>query len=174
MKPTAVLSHKLRTTLDALRSDFTGFQSNFSILTARRETLAPTFLKAYQQYRRETHRSFVAFVAELDPALPVADKAYLYHRSYQAALYLRRIAEAPHTQAKHRRTESPYTVLAVVIRSVTPFVHPHERSLWNAIAEASGWRPRDMERLQQAVRRAHAFQIAGAPRLVQHQLAKTG
>lgn len=171
---TGALSRHLQQTLADLRADFVGYTEGFKQLAVRRAHLAPAFMRAFRRYRMETGRTFVAFVRELDPSMPVARSEYPRHRSFQAALYLRRLAEAPHTTPTHRRTETPFAVLARVVKTVLPLTHPHEEATFEAIARASGWRERDVQRLRDRVNRAKplatvlAFARPASPRLVRH------
>lgn len=152
--------------MDALRTEFRGFTHDLGVLTTRRAELAPAFMASYKLYHRETKRTFVAFVHELDRDMPTDRSRYMKHRSYQAALYLRRLDEVPSNG--HRSSTTPLELLARVIRGLLPLLHPHENAAWNAIAAASKWRPRDLERLRTRVNKvkAKAVQFPHAPRLV--------
>jgi hypothetical protein len=114
----------------------------------------------------ETGKTFLAFVHELDPSVPAERAAYVNHRSFQAALYLKRLALAPHTQAKHRTTVSPFTLLAMVVRGALPHAQPHAASYWEEIRRASRWRDRDLERLKLRVEKVRAVPLTAQPRLV--------
>lgn len=164
--PTIVVSRRLASTLETLRADFQGFVGAFGQLAQRKADLAPAFVRAYRQFHHETGRTFVAFVKELDPTLPAGDKdAYLRHRSYQAALYLKRLVDAPHTQAKHRKTRGPFDVLASAVRGLLPYLAPREEEYWASLARVSGWRERDVQRLRHRVAQARAIPLPMAPRL---------
>lgn len=167
----AVLSRSLSVSLRAHSAEFLAFTSAFAGITARRDQMAPPFLKLWRQYERETRGSFVAFVRELDPDVPAARAGYTRHRSFQAALYLRRLAEAPGTQAKYRQTLLPFDLLARVIKGVLPLVHPHEPEAWAVIKAASGWRERDLRRLEQRVEKAEPVELPLAPRLRRREVA---
>lgn len=171
MIPKVTLSRRLRALLADLSTQFAAYAETFGALTGRRADLAAPFMRAFTAYHRETGRTFVAFVAELDPALPTADKAYLRHPTYQAALYLRRLVDAPHTTTAHRRTASPFEMLAVVCHTAMPFIAPYDKAFWAAFQQASHWRPRDIARLQQRTTRAGVLALPHVPRLVARKSA---
>lgn len=160
------VSRSLAAALRTFSPDFNAYTTAFAGISARREQLAPAFLKLWRFYARETGGTFIAFVRELDREVPAEKRLYARHHAYQSALYLRRIAEAPQTQAKYRQTMLPFDLLARVIKGVLPLVHPHEGAAWNAIKAQSGWRPRDLQRLEARVEHAMAIAFPTAPRLV--------
>lgn len=162
---TIAYSRKLMNALETVKTDFGAYTTAFTSLSVRRSHFAPVFLRTFKLWQLETKKSFVAFVRELDPAMPVGRAEYPNHRSYQAALYLRRLAEKPHTTARHRKTLQPYQVLTRFIKGTMPLVRDHE-GMWSAVEIASGWRERDMERLKLDVGKARPIFLPGAPRLV--------
>ncbi len=163
--PKVTLSKKLATTLDDLRARFTDFTSTLSAISTRRSELAPAFMAAYEAYARETGRTFVAFVRELDPTCPADRDKYPNHRSFQAALYLRRLHEAPETTVSHRQTPPPMEVLAMVVRGALQHAKSAE-AYWAEIQRASRWRERDMARLKQRVSKARGIPLGPTVRLV--------
>ncbi len=162
----SALSRTLVRAVTNFRTEFADFTTAFAGLNVRRDQLAPAFLKIWTQYHRETKGTFIAFVRELDRTVPAQKALYQRHRSYHAALYLRRLAEAPETQAKYRQTALPFDLLARVIKGVMPLVHPHEPAVWQAIRVQSGWRSRDLARLEARVEHARPIVLPTAPRLV--------
>lgn len=155
-------SHRLSHALDAVRDEFGPFRDSFAALTASRVALAPRLLAAWTLWQRETKRSFIAFVRELDRSVPAERAAYTRHRSYQAALYLKDLATKPPAT---RRSVSAFRLLAIVIKSVRPAVKANEETTFKLIEKASRWRPRDMERLRKAVKRARPIPFPGIPQL---------
>lgn len=168
----ARLSHRLQETLDVVRNEFEAFTNNFSALTVRRDAFAPVFMKAYRQYHQATGRTFIAFVQELDKTVPAARAEYPKHRSYRAALYLRRLDEAPETTTAHRKTMAPFDVLAAVIKGFLPLVPAKQAAeVWTAVARTSHWRERDILRLQARVTKVRPVELPTAPRLVRQSAA---
>lgn len=172
---TAALSRHLARTIEDVRADFNSFTDSFNGLSVKRSQFAPQFMAAFKDWQWETGRSFVAFVRELDPTMPVTRAEYPKHRSFQAALYLRRIAEAPHTVAGRgeRRTVTPFKVLAKTVRTLAQLAPPHNaEAVVAAVVKATGWHQRDTDRLRKAVDKAKplapvlALVQPQAPRLV--------
>lgn len=171
----ATVSRQLARSISELREAFASFVDAFNALSARRRDFAVPFMGVFDRWHQETGLSFVAFVRELDPSMPVARDEYPNHRSFQAALYLRRIAEAPHTVAgADRKSSTPLQMLARVVRTVAPLSKAGEDALVSAIVSSGGWHQRDSDRLRRRVSRARhipqlrlLFQPA-APRLVRH------
>src|SRR5262245_57560689 len=85
-------SEKLRDALDEIRPQFRDVGQSLASLTKKRSELAPAFLRALTLWRRETRRTFVAFVQALDPNVPANRRGYVAHPSYQAAMYLHGLA----------------------------------------------------------------------------------
>lgn len=163
------MPHRLVETLTDVQQQFAAFTNTFASLTARRDAFAPVFMRAYRQYHRETGRTFIAFVQELDKTVPADRALYPKHRSYQAAIYLRRLDEAPETTASHRTTMAPFDVLAAVIKGFLPLVPPKQAAaVWVAVARTSRWRERDILRLQARVTKVRPVELPTAPRLVKH------
>jgi hypothetical protein len=161
------LSRRLTAELARLRPDFAGMASDVQLMFVRRAHLAPPFMAAFSHYQAETGRSFVAFVRELDATMPASD--YQGHRSYQAALYLRRLHDAPETTVQHRKTPSPFQLLASATRSLL-LLHHAPADVWTAIRKVSRWRDRDVARLERAVLKARPLLVPrDAPRLVKRQ-----
>lgn len=129
-------------------------------------------------WTRETGRSFVAFVQQIDKSVPQDKTSYIAHRSYRAALYLRRIEDAPQTVAGQtaRKSRSAEDMLAVVIKSMLPLIRAgvdakraemYEAQMWTTIASIARWHQRDIIRLQKRVRRVHPIALRpDVPRLV--------
>jgi hypothetical protein len=163
---TRSVSRQLASALEQLRTQFAAFTEVWTGLSVRRAHIAPAFLSLFERYRQETGRTFVAFVKELDPTVPGTKPGYQQHRSYQAALYLRRLAEAPHTTPQHRKTVTPYRLLVPVTKSLLQ-LHPHPDAVWAALERASKWNARNVDRFRRDVARTEPLvPKPGAPRLV--------
>ena len=162
-------SVKLKAALDELRPAFREVGQGLDQLARKRAEIAPVFLKTYQAWQRETGRPFIAFVHELDPAVPVNDRnAYRTHRSYRAAQYLRQLAENPEKTAPTGRT--PLAMLAITIKSFLPLYGPSQKdqhAALEALIGATHWRERDRRRLLAKIRRAKAIGLPNVPRLVE-------
>ncbi len=160
------LSRQLSAALDELRAEFAKMTDALQSLTVRKAHLAPTFLRLYHRYRQETGRTFVAFVKELDPSVPADRKGYQHHRSFQAALYLRRLAEKPETTVQHRKTTSPYQLLVPVTKSLLQ-LHPQPDAVWAALERTSRWNARNVDRFRRDVAKAAPLLAKpGSPRLI--------
>lgn len=168
---TATISLAFRKEIDAMRDDFMSFAGSCQALSQRRKDLAGPFMKLFARYRRETGKTFVAYVHELDPKVPVAREGYVNHPTYRSALYLRRLIEAPHTLAgkNDRRTLTPFLVLAAMMHS---FIAMAKRSkldpvaVWASLKRTSHWDDKQIVRLQSTMTKVHPLPIPGAPRLV--------
>jgi hypothetical protein len=126
------------------------------------------FVRAYQIWRRETRRPFIAFVHELDPAMPVNDRsAYRQHRSYRAAQYLRQLAEQPEKGAGPRGL-TPLALLAVTIKSFLPLCGSvkEQKLFLEVLTKTSRWRETDIRKLTAKIRRAKPIWLPNLPRLV--------
>lgn len=165
-RQTTTLSMALQRELRDLRGEFLPFVEATSTLTVKRKDMAPAFMKLFKRYRKESGGTFVAFVHELDADMPVEREKYINHRSYQAALYLRRLIEAPHTTPQHRRTAPPFRVLAAVMTSLLYYTKKHEVEVWTALKRVSHWDDRQIMRLQALMKHVHPLALPGAPRLV--------
>lgn len=160
-----VYSVKLRGALDDLRPAFRELGQGFEQLSRKRAEIAPAFLRVYQLWQRETKRPFIAFVHELDSAMPVNDrKAYRQHRSYRAAQYLLQLAEQPEKTTPRGRT--PLAMLAVTIKSLLPLSHPHQKETLAILMHASGWRDRDQSKLLARIKKSRQLALPQLPRLV--------
>ena len=159
-------SVKLQEALNDLRPAFRDIGTGLAQLTKKRAEIAPAFLKVYTLYRRETRRTFVAFVHELDPSCPVNGKAYEKHASYQAALYLKQLATDP--EAKKHKGLTPLSMLGVAIKSFLPLCGSQrdQKEALQALLGATKWRERDQRRLLAAIRRAQPGGLPQVPRLV--------
>lgn len=161
-----VFSKRLHDAIADLRPAFREVGQSLDQLTRRRAEIAPTFTRAYQLWRRETKRPFVAFVHELDPSMPVTDRnAYRTHRSYRAAQYLQQLVEQPELHTRHGLT--PLSLLAVAVKSFLPACAPHQHEALLALTKASRWRERDVARLLHRIKRAKPISLPKIPRLVE-------
>lgn len=155
--------------IEAFRPTFLGFARDQDTLFGKRAELAPTFASLFTRWRRETGRGLIALVRELDKSVPADRAAYVNHRSFQAAWYLVRTARAAKRPAggTHRTTITPFALLATVIKSVQPVLHPHEARVFEQIVKASRWHQRDIDRLKKAVAAAKPLPLfPHLPRLV--------
>lgn len=159
-------SQKLRDALDELRPAFGEVADGLKKLTQKRAEIAPSFMRAYTMWRRETRRSFVAFVQELDPSVPASKAGYQKHSSYHAAIYLRQLVE--HPEESKRRGLTPLALSAVILKSVLPLFNQQEKEeVLLALTAACRWRDRDVAKLLAAVRRAKPVPLPKVPRLVE-------
>lgn len=162
-------SQKLTEALDTLRPAFREVGNDLQRLTRKRAEIAPTFLKTFTIWRRETGRSMLAFVHTLDPSVPVNDRAaYRVHPSYQAAFYLKGLAEGTGDEAK-RRGATPLAMLAITIKSFMPLCgsQREQKEALQVILAATKWRDRDQRRLLTAIRRARPVGLPKVPRLIE-------
>lgn len=160
-------SAKLKDALDDLRPAMKEIGQNLKHLTTKREAIAPDFLKAFTLWRRETHRSLIAFVHELDPSTPVNDrKAYRAHPTYRAAEYILQVATNP--EKTKRRGLTPLAMLATTIKSFLPLCgsQREQKEALNSLLGATKWRDTDQRRLLAAIRRARVVALPKVPRLV--------
>lgn len=160
-------SEKLKDALDELRPEFQSLGKVFAEVTKKRAEIAPTFHKAFILWKRETRRSFIAFVHELDASVPVNNrKAYRSHASYRAAYYLQELATG--AGETKRRGMTPLAALAVTIKSVLPLCGSQrsQKEALTALLAATKWRDADQSRLLAKIRRARAVALPGVPRLV--------
>lgn len=161
--PPRIPSVPIQKELAALRDEFHDYLTSFS----SRSDFAPSFMKTYQHWHRATHGTFIAFVRALDPDVPAERAKYVQSRSWQAACYLKRLVEAPETQAKFRQSVSPFRLLSRVLRTLLASVEPSAYdAIWQAVAQSSHWRDRDLERLQRMTNRSGPLPLPHLPRLV--------
>ena len=161
-------SPKLHAAIDELRPTFRELGQGLEQLTRKRAEIAPVFARAYRIWRRETRRPFIAFVRELDPAMPVNDRsAYREHRSYRAAQYLRQLAEKPQ-KAAGPAGMTPLALLAVTIKSFLPLCGSinDQKVALEMLMKTSRWRERDVRKLIAKLRRAKPVFLPNMPRLV--------
>lgn len=164
----STMSRTLTRTIADLRDRFMPYARTWDALLDRRRDLARPFMAGFALWHKETGRSFVAFVQQIDPTVPADKAGYVAHRSYQACLYLRRLVDAPATATPRGRTsKTPFDMLAAVMKTLIPAARPYEDLLWASFARASHWRDRDLDRLRAAVKRAAPLPLRpDAPRLV--------
>jgi hypothetical protein len=166
-------STKLRQALDELRPAFRELGQGLDQLTKKRAEIAPTFMRTYHVWKRETHKPFIAFVHELDPSVPAADrKAYRVHRSYRAAQYLQQLVEQPDKTAARGKT--PLTMLALTIKSLLPFCgsEKDQEATIATLVHATKWRERDRNRLVTRILKARPIALPHLPRLVKPEAIK--
>lgn len=163
-----VYSAKLRAALDELRPAVCELGRGVDQLTRRRAEIAPLFVRAYQIWRRETQRPFIAFVHELDPTMPLNNRsAYRQHGSYRAAQYLLQLVEKPKRTPKARGL-TPLALLAVTIKSLLPLCGSvtEQRLVLEGLVKASRWRDAEVKKLMATIRRANQVLLPNVPRLV--------
>jgi hypothetical protein len=167
---TSTPSRRLTSTLVDIRTEFKAFTDAFSMLSVRKAHFAPAFMKAFALWERETGRSFVAFVQQLDSTVPADRNEYPKHRAFQAACYLRRLVEAPATVSgkKERVSMSPFALLAVVLKSLAPIVGAREAThAFGVVVKAGKLHQRDADRLRKAIESARVMPLLShQPRLV--------
>jgi hypothetical protein len=157
-------STKLRAAIEELRPAFGELGQGLDHLTQKRAEVAPIFMRTWNVWQRETRKPFIAFVHELDPSMPVGDRAvYRRHRSYRAAQYLKQLVEHPDKTAVHGKT--PLTMLALTIKSLLPFCGSQKEPTIATLVHATRWRERDQHRLIARIRRARPV---GLPHLARH------
>lgn len=168
MTSSVVYSTKLREAITALRPAFRELSHGLHGLTQKRAAIAPSFMRAYTLWRRETRRPFVAFVQALDSSVPASRDAYRTHPSYYAAQYLQQLATQPDKKTSRGRT--PMAMLAITIKSFLPLYGPNQKDQENAIKVLLGatkWRDRDIARLHSLIKRARPVALPNVPRLVE-------
>ena len=173
MNTRTTYSTKLREAIEELRPAFRDIGQGFEQLTKKRAEIAPTFMKTYQIWKRETHKPFIAFVHELDPSVPAGNRAaYRVHRSYRAAQYLHQLVEQPDKQAPRGKT--PLTMLALTIKSLLPFCgsQQQQEDTIATLVHATKWRERDQTRLAARVRKARPIALPHLMRLVKPEAIK--
>jgi len=163
---TTAPSRRLAALLATLRADFSEITATLKALSVRRVHFAPAFMKAYGIWQKETGRTFVAFVQQLDSTVPADKDGYTNHPAFQTACYLRRLVEAPETRAGSRKSAmSPLDLAATVVRSTVP---PDDLDFaLSQIKHVTRWHARDMERFRVRVARARTVALLPhQPRLV--------
>ena len=160
-------SAKLKAALDKLRPAMREIGQSLTHLTKKREAIAPDFQKAFTFWQRETRRSLLAFVHELDPSTPVNDrKAYRKHPTYRAAEYILQVATNPKKMKRHGLTV--LAMLALTIKSFLPLcgTQREQKEALKSLLGATKWRENNQRRLLVSIRRARAIALPKVPRLV--------
>jgi len=139
---------------------FASFVSDYTALAMKREELAPRFMKAFGLWQAETGRSFVDFVRYLVPEVGAARNEYRNHRAYQAADYLRRLAQQQQREAEggNRRRSAdaaatapatPMNGMARLLKSLIPIIPEDQRQrVWEALHAELHWSDRQINRIQ--------------------------
>lgn len=145
-------SARTKRLMEAVRRPLLAFAEDFSAVTASRADLAPKFMRAFAGYATDTGGTFIAFVRDLDPAVPPDRDGYRAHQTYQAADYLRRLeARATQDTAEDRLAPaSPVDVIASLIASMALVVDDPE-SIWTAFQTSLHWTPARITSLQKRV-----------------------
>ena len=125
-----------------------------------RAELAPKFVRAYNAFKTDTEGSFVSFVRLFDETIPTDREGYREHKTYQAALYLRRVVD---NQAKpaipaSKRPVTPLVALARLLATVLPDMPDHD-ILWAAFVKEMRWSQGQVARLQTIVNREGPIQM---------------
>ena len=168
----SVYSEKLKDALAEIRPAFRELGHGLDTLTKKRVELAPSFMKTFALWTRETRRPFIAFVQALDPSVPAHDRtAYRRHPSYRAAEYLKELAANPDARAPKGLT--PLAMLAVTIKSFLPMCGSQrdQKEALHALLGATKWRDSDRRRLLGKIKRAKAVGLPNVPRLVESMKA---
>ena len=167
--PTRIASLPLQKELDTIREEFHDYLTSFS----SRSDFAPSFMKTYAHWHQATKGTFIAFVRAIDPSVPAERAKYVQTRSWQAACYLRRVVEAPETQAKFRQSVSPFRLLSRVLRTLLVYLPPSQYdAVWQAVASSSHWRDRDLKRLHRMTAKSGVLPLPHLPRLVKKQTSR--
>jgi hypothetical protein len=151
------LSAKVSKAIDAIKKPFASYVKDFTSLAARREELAPQFMKAFGMWQAETAGTFVDFVRHLVPEIPATRAEYRSHRAYQAADYLRRLVgnaqRRPRTMAERQEAPAPPTdALSRILASFMPLLPDNQKAhLWEALESQLHWTPRQIQRVQTQV-----------------------
>lgn len=142
--------------IDTIRPQFMAFVSDFAIITASREQLAPAFMKAFGAYQVETAGSFVSFVRLLDPTVPADAAGYRANSTYSAADYLRRKAAQQATPRVRvplsQRPATPLVALARLVATILPMLDEKD-ALWASFVQEMHWSDSQVARLQTIVNR---------------------
>jgi hypothetical protein len=115
----AKLTGPLVRAVDTLRVVFNTFLTEFNALEARREDIAPRFMRTFGKWQSETGGTFIAFVRVLVPDVPMTVKEYKFNRAYMAADYLRRLVAQ-----QERATTSPIARAKQIAAVPRPHVSP--------------------------------------------------
>lgn len=160
-----------RKLVDSIRQPFTGFVSGMNTLLEARAKLAPAFMRAARAYIKDTNSTFIAFVRELDADVPVAQKDYRNHSTYNAAVYLKRLVEATERDKTTTATRTgphavpPLASMARLIAAIKPLV-PEDNlvKLWEILASELHWSEAQKNRLQALVEEAEPLFNTRAPK----------
>lgn len=157
--PEAEVSAKVRKAIDAIRRPFTSFVADFASLSVSREELAPKFMKTFGLWQSEAGGTFVDFIRVLVPEVGATRQEYRAHRAYQAADYLRRLAQQANrqgTSAEERaeaianRPVSHVTAMARLLRTLIPAISQDaQATLWQALSDQLHWSERMVTRVQE-------------------------
>lgn len=143
------LTDRVERMVKDLATPFMAFAEGFAALTTARSDLAPTFMKTYRAWVKETRGTFAGFVRTFDPTVPMDRAGYRKHSTYRSADYLRRLSgrrkEAPLPLDK--RPLTPMVALARLIATVMPAVDP-TGVIWNAFLKEMRWSDQQAERLK--------------------------
>lgn len=148
-QPTAGVGAVLARQMEQIRAQFNQFRDGFAAITERRAELAPRFMRVYGAWVTATGGNFVAFVRVIDPTVPADRDAYRNHASYQAAVYLQRLAGGTR-RAAVRPVRSNLTALARTLATIRQVVRD-EDTLWRAIETELGFTQRQMTKLRAVV-----------------------
>lgn len=153
----AKLSPAVRRLIDSVRKPFASYLAKFRLVEETRSEFAPIFMKAYHAWAAETGiDSFVAFVREVDPRLPIGREDYKGHSIYQAALYLQRLSAAKggsrRVGASAAPARSKLSDMARMIAAFLPLVsNPDE--VWEGLAREFALTTRQVGNLRTLVAR---------------------
>lgn len=137
--------------IQTLRRQFVTFRDSFAGVMQRRADLAPTFIRIYGLYQAATGGSFLAFVRQIDPEVPMDRDGYRNHPSYQAAQYLRRLVDRSDRGGRANGVTAPTRSnvlnLARSIATILTVVRDAD-VVWKAIMQEFSLTQRQMTNLQ--------------------------
>jgi hypothetical protein len=174
------LSAKVRKAIEAVQRPFRAFTEDLRLVNESRAELAPRFYQAFQMAKEEAGLTFVEFVRILDPDVPMNSRAtaenagYVNHPSYNAALYLRRLAEqqvraetTPQQQAERAANAAvtPSTAVARLIKAIMPLLQPQlTEQIWEAMRAQLHWPDRTVQRIKNETQSVEPLVVLKEPR----------
>lgn len=170
-------SKKVRTAIEAIRKPFNAFAEDLKLVNESRAELAPKFMKAFGLWQAEIGGTFVDFCRVLAPDIGPSRAEYRIHPAYQAADYLRRLAQqteragnTPEQQAQRVKDAAnapvpPTMVVARLIRVITGIVQPEaQAALWAAFRDQLHWPDRTVQRIRTESQNVEPLVVVGQPR----------
>lgn len=165
----AELSAKTKKAIDQIKGAFKQFVTAFAALGEKRADLSPKFMKAFGLWQAETAGTFVDFVRFLVPEIGTKREEYRQHRAYQAADYLRRLAQQANRGEQRRRTPeeratAPVTAMDAMARLLASFIpiipEQEQAKIWESLHEVLHWSDRQVLRMQTLIDEAQPLVVA--------------